>query len=168
MRNKPEAEPRHVMKRPRPTPRKGSLMTLIPYLLFDGTCADAMQFYAKSFGATIAAMQLWSEMPPNPDHPISDEQKNRVMHARMDAKAFSLMASDGTPGNEQKGGNISLSLNLDDVAEGEQLFKTLSNGGVVETPLTDMFWGAKFGQFTDKFGIDWMFNIALTPAAATT
>ena len=44
----------------------------------------------------------------------------------------------------------------------------LSSGGAVETPLTDMFWGAKFGQFTDKFGIDWMFNIALTPAAATT
>ena len=84
----------------------------------------------------------------------------------MDAKAVSLMASDGTPGNEQKGGNISLSLNFGDVAEGEKLFGALSSGGAVETPLTDMFWGAKFGQFTDKFGIDWMFNIALTPAAA--
>jgi uncharacterized glyoxalase superfamily protein PhnB len=31
-----------------------------------------------------------------------------------------------------------------------------------------MFWGAKFGQFTDKFGIDWMVNIALTPAPANT
>ena len=141
-------------------------MTLIPYLFFDGTCADAMQFYAKVFNGTLPAMQRWSEMPPNPDYPITDEQKNRVMHARMDSKDFSLMGSDGTPGNEQKGGNISLSLNFDDLAEGEKLFSMLSSGGAVETPLTDMFWGAKFGQFTDKFGIDWMFNIALTPAAA--
>jgi PhnB protein len=147
---------------------KGFSMTLIPYLLFDGTCADAMQFYAVVFGGTLTSMQRWSEMPPNPDYPIPDEQKNRVMHARMDSKAVSLMASDGTPGNEQKGGNISLSLNLNDVAEGEKLFEALSSGGAVESPLTDMFWGAKFGQFTDRFGIDWMFNIALAPAAANT
>jgi PhnB protein len=143
-------------------------MKLIPYLLFDGTCAGAMQFYAEVFGGTLISMQRWSEMPPNPQYPISDEQKNRVMHAHMESKAVSLMASDGTPGNEQKGGNISLSLNFDDVAEGERYFKELSNGGNVETPLTDMFWGAKFGQFTDKFGIDWMFNITLTPAQANT
>jgi PhnB protein len=85
-------------------------MNLVPYLFFDGTCADAMQFYTEVFGGTLAPMQRWSDMPPNPEYPVSDEQKNRVMHARMDAKAVSLMASDGTPGNEQKGGNISLSL----------------------------------------------------------
>jgi PhnB protein len=141
-------------------------MNLIPYLFFDGTCAEAMQFYAEVFGGTIASMQRWSEMPPNPSHPILDEHKNRVMHAHLNAKGFSLMASDGTPGGEQKGGNISLSLNFDDVAAGEKLFEKLSHEGAVETPLTTMFWGAKFGQFTDKFGIDWMFNIALSPATA--
>jgi PhnB protein len=141
-------------------------MKLIPYLYFDGSCAEAMQFYTEVFGGTIASLQRWSDMPPNPNYPITDEQKNRVMHAHMEAKAVSLMASDGTPGTEQKGGNISLSLNFEDVAEGEKLFEALSSGGAVETPLRDMFWGAKFGQFTDKFGIDWMFNIALTPATA--
>ena len=141
-------------------------MKLIPYLFFDGTCAEAIQFYADVFGGTIASMSHWSDMPPNPSHPVSDEQKNRVMHAHMDAPGFSLMASDGTPGTEQKGGNLSLSLNFEDVAEGEKLFEALSDGGAIETPLADMFWGAKFGQFTDKFGIDWMFNIALTPVSA--
>jgi PhnB protein len=143
-------------------------MTLLPYLFFDGTCEDAMRYYAELFGGTITSISHWSDMPPNPNYPISDEQKNRVMHARMDSKTFSLLASDGTPGSEQKGGNISLSLNLEDVAEGEKLFNALSSGGSIETPLTDMFWGAKFGQFTDKFGIDWMVNIALTPAEAST
>jgi PhnB protein len=88
------------------------------------------------------------------------------MHAHVEAKALSLMASDGTPGTERKGGNIRLSLNFEDVAEGEKLFEALSSGGAVEVPLRDMFWGAKFGQFTDKFGIDWMFDVALTPATA--
>jgi PhnB protein len=141
-------------------------MNLIPHLYFDGTCAEAMQFYAEVFGGTISLLKLWSEMPPNPDFPISDQQKNRVMHAHMDAKTFSLTASDGTPGTEQKGGNISLMLNVEDVAAGEKLFEALSSEGAVEMPLTEMFWDAKFGQFTDKFGIDWMFNIALTRATA--
>jgi PhnB protein len=141
-------------------------MNLIPYLYFDGTCADAMTFYAEAFAGTISSLQRWSEMPPNPNFPISDEQKNRVMHAHLEAKSFSLMASDGQPGTEHKGGNISLSLNFEDVAEGEKLFESLSSGGTVETPLREMFWGAKFGQFTDKFGIDWMFNITLARATA--
>lgn len=134
-------------------------MALIPYLFFDGTCAEAMGFYAEVFDGTLAPIQRWTDMPPNPNYPISEEQKNRVMHARMDAKALSLMGSDGTPGKEQKGGNISLSMNFEDAAEGEKLFNALSSGGEIETPLRDMFWGAKFGQFTDRFGIDWMFNI---------
>ncbi len=141
-------------------------MKLIPYLFFDGTCAEAIAFYADVFGGKITTLQRWSEMPPNPNYPIPDDRKNRVMHAYMEAKDFSLMASDGTPGTAQKGGNISLSLNFENVARGEKLFAAVSSGGTVETPLTEMFWGAKFGQFTDKFGIDWMFNITLAPATA--
>jgi uncharacterized glyoxalase superfamily protein PhnB len=51
-------------------------MKLIPYLFFDGTCAEAIAFYAEVFGGTVES--------------ISEEQKNRVMHAHMDAKPFSL------------------------------------------------------------------------------
>ena len=127
-----------------------------------------MQYYAELFDGKLTSISRWSDMPPNPDYPIPDEQKNRVMHARLDAKDFALLASDGRPGHELSGGNVSLSLHLEDLAQGERLFNALSSGGSVETPLTDMFWGAKFGQFTDKFGIDWMFNIALTPAAVST
>jgi len=31
-------------------------------------------------------------------------------------------------------------------------------GGKVEVPLDKAFWGAWFGMFTDKYGIDWMVN----------
>ena len=141
-------------------------MNLIPYLLFDGTCADAMQFYAELFGAEITSMMRWADIPPSAGHPVSDADKDRVMHAHLQAKTFSLMAADGRPGTPKQGGNISLSVNLDDVATGEKLFAALSDGGAVETPLMDMFWGAKFGQVTDKFGVDWMLNITLAEAAA--
>jgi PhnB protein len=34
----------------------------------------------------------------------------------------------------------------------------LSEGGNVTMPLQDTFWGAYFGMWTDKFGINWMVN----------
>ena len=37
-------------------------------------------------------------------------------------------------------------------------FNGLSAGGKIEMPLQDMFWGAYYGSFTDKFGVQWMVN----------
>ena len=96
----------------------------------------------------------------------SESSMRKVMHARLESKSVNLMGSDGREGTDYKGGNISLSLSFTDVPEGEAIFNALSEGGEIETPLVDMFCGAKFGSFTDRFGIDWMINIELVPAAA--
>jgi PhnB protein len=68
------------------------------------------------------------------------------------------MASDASPGKTYGEGSISLSLGTNDLADAERVFNRLAEGGNVEMPLTDMFWGARFGMLTDKFGIDWMIN----------
>ena len=47
-------------------------------------------------------------------------------------------------------------------AETERLFHALAEGGKVEMPLLDMFWGAYFGSLSDKFGIRWMFNATIS------
>jgi uncharacterized protein YndB with AHSA1/START domain len=39
-----------------------------------------------------------------------------------------------------------------------RLFRELSEGGEVTMPLQDMFWGACFSSFRDKYGINWMLN----------
>lgn len=145
-------------------------MQLEPYLFFDGTCEEAIKHYAKVFGGEIAQIHRFADLPADAGAgmpPISEEWKQKIMHATVEAPGLKLMASDGRPGHVQKGGNISLSLGFDDRAEGERVFNELSEGGNVEMPLADQFWGARFGQFTDRFGIDWMISIALTPATAS-
>lgn len=42
--------------------------------------------------------------------------------------------------------------------EADRLFNGLSIGGNVTMPMKDMFFGAYFGEFSDKFGINWMIN----------
>jgi PhnB protein len=57
-----------------------------------------------------------------------------------------------------QGNNVYISVEPDSRAETERLFTELSAGGTVEMPLQDMFWGAYFASFTDKFGVHWMLN----------
>ena len=138
------------------------MMELHPYLFFTGNCEEALNFYKGIFGGQIAGIMRWSEMPKDADGPpVTPETANRVMHARFESPSVSFMAADASPGKTYGEGPISLSLGTTDPAEAQRVFDSLSAGGKVEMPLADMFWGAKFGMFTDKFGIDWMINCQL-------
>ncbi len=134
-------------------------MQLEPYLFFRGNCEEALNFYKDVFGGQIEGLSRWSEMPKDAEGPeVTPETENRVMHASFRAPGISFMASDATVGKTYGEGSISLSLGMEQVAEAERVFNRLADGGNVEMPLTDMFWGARFGMLTDKYGIDWMIN----------
>ncbi|HTW63869.1 MAG TPA: VOC family protein [Bryobacteraceae bacterium] len=127
---------------------------IIPYLNFDGNCREAMEFYSKCLGAELQ-MTPFSEMPGNP----SPEAKDRIMHARLTKGSTLFMASDGQPGMPLlQGNNVSISIQCDSLPEIEKLFGALAEKGNIRMPLQDTFWGARFGMFTDRFGIHWMLN----------
>jgi PhnB protein len=69
-----------------------------------------------------------------------------------------IMASD-TMGPEGivRGNGMALCLNGTGKREIEAYFAKLSAGGTVTTPLREEFFGT-YGAFTDKFGVDWMFQ----------
>jgi PhnB protein len=132
------------------------------YLTFDGTCEEAFNFYKSVFGGDFPMVGKFGDMPPQEGMPpISDEVKNRIMHMSLPISAETvLMGSDTMPGihDHQVGNNISLSINTDSREEADLIFTGLSAGGKVSMPLADTFWGAYFGMWTDKFGINWMVN----------
>jgi PhnB protein len=132
-------------------------MQLEPYLFFDGKCEEALNFYKDVFGGTIEGISRWSEMPKDAGGPpVTPDTANRVMHATFKSPGVSFMASDASPGKIYGEGPISLSIAASDVAEAERVFNRLADGGKVEMPMADTFWGAKFGMLSDKYGIDWM------------
>ena len=134
-------------------------MQLEPYLFFKGNCEEALNFYKDIFGGEIQGLSRWKEMPEGAGGPpVTPETEGRVMHADFRAPGVSFMASDASPGKTYGEGSISLSLGTNDLADAERVFNRLAEGGNVEMPMTDMFWGARFGMLTDKFGIDWMIN----------
>ena len=138
------------------------MATINAYLTFDGTCEEAFNFYKSVFGGDFPMVGKFGDMPPQEGMPpISDEGKNRIMHMSLPISAETvLMGSDTMPGihDHQVGNNISLSINTDSREEADRVFNGLSAGGKVSMPLADTFWGAYFGMWTDKFGINWMVN----------
>ena len=138
------------------------MATINAYLTFDGTCEEAFNFYKSVFGGDFPMVGKFGDMPPQEGMPpISDAVKNRIMHMSLPISAETvLMGSDTMPGihDHQVGNNISLSINTDSREEADLIFTGLSAGGKVSMPLADTFWGAYFGMWTDKFGINWMVN----------
>ena len=138
------------------------MATVNPYLIFNGDCEAAFLFYQSVFGGEFPYIGKFSDMPPAEGcEPVSEKDANRIMHVSLPiSKDSILMGSDSTTqsGDAIIGTNISISINAESRAEADKLFNGLSASGNVIMAMNDTFWGAYFGMFTDKFGINWMIN----------
>lgn len=126
-----------------------------PYLHFRGNCREAMTFYHDCLGGdltvqTIGESPMAGQMPP--------EAQQQIMHALLAKGNLMLMASDMMQEPPAHGNTISLMLYCDSEAEIRDYFARLSEGGTVNYPLAQQFWGATYGELTDKFGINWLLN----------
>lgn len=128
---------------------------LNPYITFAGNARQAMEFYKSALGGELA-MNTFADF--GNDGPDGD----KIMHANLETPdGFTLMASDTPPGQEESSGNnIAISLSGDDNDKLRGYWDQLTEGAKVTMPLERQVWGDEFGQFTDKFGIQWMVNIA--------
>jgi PhnB protein len=131
-------------------------MQLNPYLHFNGDCEAALKFYEKCGFGKIDGMMTHADAPAEMQIPA--EWRDKIMHARLVVGDGVLMASDAPPGHYKKPQGFSVSLSLKDPAEGERIFKALSEGGTVQMPFGKTFWAEGFGMCTDQFGIPWMVN----------
>jgi PhnB protein len=132
-------------------------MQIMPYIIFNGNCEEALNFYAKTLNGEIKDLMRFEGAPV--ENMTDDKQK--VMHSHFAVDGNNLfMASDTGFGGPMAahGGMVHLSLNFTDSARIQQVFAAMSDGGKVTMPLQDTFWGATFGMLTDQYGVNWMFN----------
>lgn len=131
---------------------------LNPYINFNGTAREAMEFYTSVFGGELLLTTF-----KEGGAPVGADEENKVMHASLSSdKGIFFMASD-TPSHMEhvSGKNISMSLSGEDAEELSGYWEKLSAGATVEQPLVKAPWGDTFGMLTDKFGIRWMVNITV-------
>ena len=113
-----------------------------PYLTVEGA-TRASEFYQRAFGAKEVAAQ-----------PV--DEKGRTMHVHLYVNGGSLMLSDAYPeyGHPFKAPQgICLHLHVNDV---DAWWKRATEAGAeVVLPLQVMFWGDRYGQLRDPFGVLW-------------
>jgi PhnB protein len=132
---------------------------LNPYISFNGTARQAMEFYQTVFGGDLS-LNTFGEYGA-PDAPEADN----IMHGMLESpNGFTLMGADLPPGMEYDPGNtMAVSLSGDDGDELRGYWQKLSEGGTVSVPLEKQMWGDEFGMCEDQFGVTWLVNIAGEP-----
>jgi PhnB protein len=133
-------------------------MRVNSYLWFNGNCETAFKLYEKCLGGKIQTLMPHEGTPMASQVP--ENWRSKIMHAAMSLGDELLMGSDAPPDHYQKPQGFSVTLNLNDTAESERIFRELSEDGSVQMPLQETFWAKRFGMFTDRFGIPWMINCA--------
>ena len=134
-------------------------MTTVPYLVFNGNCQEAIEFYRSALGGEISIMRF-GEMPPSEEMPISDSWKQKIMHAELKlGDKQTLYLSDMFEGGKVKvGDNVTVHIDVDAKEDVSRCFNALSEGATVTMPVAEQFWGAVYGSLIDKFGIGWGFH----------
>jgi uncharacterized glyoxalase superfamily protein PhnB len=118
---------------------------VVPYLNVSNAAAAA-DFYVKAFGA-----QEMLRYPP--------DEKGRTMHIHLHLNGGSLMLSDPFPEHgcsttEPQG--YSLLIPVKDIDAAFQ--RAVDAGATVIMPVQKMFWGDRYGQLRDPFGVTWAMN----------
>lgn len=133
-------------------------MQINSYLTFSGNCREAMTFYKECLGGELN-FQTVGESPLSEKMP--KQMKDSILHSTLTKGALLLMGSDMVSEKGLvKGNTVSLSLNCSSEEEIKNCYAKLSADGNADHPIEDTFWGAMFGDLTDKFGNHWLLNFS--------
>src|SRR5262245_8182842 len=135
----------------------------IPYLAFNGNCAEAMRFYERVLDGKLEVLMSGADSPMAAQMP--KEFAHRILHARLALSAGGVLYAGDAPANMPYEGikGVSITLNYDTTAQAQKVFAALSAGGQVTMPMQPAFWAKTWGMLVDKFGTSWIVNGELQP-----
>ena len=129
-------------------------MHVTPYLYFRGACEDALKFYEATGLGAIKLLQRYEGTPMAERD--GGAWRDKVLHSVFEGPGLRLFAGDGPDSEPMKGS--ALLIEDDDPDAAGSLFAAFSEGGRVTVPFKQQFWGDYYGNFTDKFGVQWAVN----------
>lgn len=134
-------------------------MPVLAYMIFNGNCREAVEYYSDVFGAGTPDIMRFGDMPPEDGYVLPEEAKDLVMHTGFKVYDSEVMFSDAMPGSSVPvGKNISLTIVTDDLEKMTTDFNRLAQDGKVQMKLEKTFWSPAYGALEDKFGISWQFS----------
>lgn len=127
-----------------------------PHLIVND-CLAAIEFYKKVLDAEEG-------------HVMMSPDGKKVMHGELLLDGHKLVVSDefdqsegGTLKSPQTLGGTAARVTLEVDDADLVVNRAIAAGAVVNMPVQDMFWGARYGKFVDPFGHEWGVNQQLQP-----
>lgn len=135
----------------------------IPYLGFNGNCAEAVRFYERVLGGKLEILMSGADSPMAAH--IPKESAHRIIHARLALPGGGYLYAGDCPENPPYEGikGVSFTLNYDTTAEAKKVFAALAEGGKITMAMQEAFWAKAWGMLVDKFGTPWIVNGELLP-----
>jgi PhnB protein len=136
------------------------MLRAVPFLLFDGNCAEAMTFYHECLGGNLELTKL-GDTPMKTSFP--PEKHSRIIHAALINGDFQIDSTDwmASPTREPLVGNTFavyvLGKAFDELAN---VFNKLAQKAKKDDSfqaLHEMPFGT-YGQFYDDYGTQWIFR----------
>ncbi len=130
-----------------------------PHINFNGNAEEAFNFYKSVFGGEFAKIIRFKELAGT-EFKVSEKEENKIMHIALPIGKYNMLMANDVPefmGRTNENENRSkIAISAESKAEADRLFAGLSAGGTIEMPMADGMFGAYFGMFRDKYGIEWM------------
>ena len=133
-------------------------MTLMPFVLFDGNCAEAMEFYQASLGGELSITRardtpMKDRMPP--------QLHERIVYAHLKSDAIEFSGTDWLHPTRARrpGNNVCLYVSGGTYPELRGLFDKLAVGAdpaLLDEPREEPF--GIYGHLADKYGVHWFFR----------
>ena len=129
-----------------------------PYLYFNGNAREALDFYSNALKTDSKTIRTYGD---DPHALVPEDRKDKIMHATINLEGnANIMLADYYPEKDPLvvGGNISLSVFIENAQRVREIYDALAVGGDAYMPLGPVPWGGSYGQVKDKFGVNWMFS----------
>ncbi|MEK7632515.1 MAG: VOC family protein [Patescibacteria group bacterium] len=133
------------------------MVTINPYINFNGNAEEAFMFYQSVFGGEIGKIIRFKDIA-SAEFPVPENEANKIMRIVLPIGASVLIANDvpESMGSVNENENRSkIAVIAESKEEAEKIFTGLSQGGSVEMPMGQSPWGTYFAMLRDKFGIEW-------------
>ena len=136
-----------------------NIMTINPWINFNGNAEEAFNFYKSVFGGEFGKVIRFKDLA-SAEYPVPEKEQNKIMLITLPIGKNNMLMANDVPevmGRVNENENRSkIAITTESKEEAEKLFTGLSAGGQVEVPMTDGPWGSYFGMLRDKYGIEWV------------
>lgn len=135
------------------------MVTLSPWINFNGNAEEAFNFYKSVFGGDFTSVIRFKDIAGR-DSPVAEKDADKIMRIALPIGGKNMLLGNDVPAfmgkvNEQEN-RSKVHVAADSREEAGRIFNGLSAAGQIEVPMSDSSWGTYFGMFRDRYGIEWI------------